>query len=112
MSWPLEPAPYDLLADPGYGSPLLRVQVKTCTSKSGGTWLCWITRHEYSRDAGSKRRANYPPDALDVLAVVDGDGSVYLIPFDLVAHQSTVTPRAYSAYQVANLRLGAEVDGV
>ena len=40
-----------------------------------------------------------------MLAVVDGDGGIYLIPYDLVAGQSTVTLRAYERYRVARLSL-------
>jgi hypothetical protein len=104
VSWPLEPAPYDLLVDPGDGAAL-RVQVKTCTSQQAGAWVCWITRSEYVGGPAGKRRAVYPADSLDVLAVVDGDLQVYLLPFSLVAQQRTVTVRAYEAYRVGGLSL-------
>jgi hypothetical protein len=107
VSWPLEPAFYDLLADPGDGTPILRVQVKTCTSRQGDAWMCWTGRTTYAPVLGGKRRVRYPPDALDVLAVVDGDLAVYLIPFALVAGQTTVTPRAYSQFRAGILSLAA-----
>jgi len=109
VSWPLEPACYDLLADAGDGTSILRIQVKTCTSRQGDAWMCWTGRSTYAPVPGGKRRVLYPPDALDVLAVVDGDLTVYLIPFPLVAAQATVTPRAYAQYRVAGLDLHKDV---
>ena len=105
VSWPLEPAIYDLLADPGDGSPIVRIQVKTCTSRQGDAWTCRTARSTYASVPGGKKRVLYPPDALDVLAVVDGDLAVYLIPFTLVATQATATPRAYSQFRVGSLSL-------
>lgn len=112
VSWPLESACYDLLADPGDGTSILRVQVKTCTSRQGDAWMCWTGRSTYAQVPGGKRRVLYPPDALDVLAVVDGDLAVYLIPFALVSAQSTVTPRAHAQYRVAQLELKPDVAGL
>lgn len=43
VSWPLEPVTYDLVVDlRPHG--LQRVQVKTATSKTAGSWVAWITR--------------------------------------------------------------------
>lgn len=84
VSWPLQPAPYDLLVEPAGGGSPVRVQVKTCTRKQGGTWLCWITRSTYAAVPGGKRRLSYESSEIDVLAVVDGDLSIYLIPYSLV----------------------------
>ena len=105
VSWPLQAAPYDLIAESSDHLSLARVQVKTCTRKQAGAWLCWITRSEYADVPGGKRRVAYAIDDVDVLAVVDGDLQVYLIPFALVAGQSTVTPRAYDTYRVAGVAL-------
>lgn len=104
VAWPLEPAPYDLLVE-RLGGQLLRVQVKTCTTRQGGSWICWITRSTYAAVPGGKSRVRYDPADVDVLAVVDGDHAVTLIPFPLVAAQSTVTLSAYADYRVARLDL-------
>ncbi|MCU1587280.1 MAG: hypothetical protein JWN31_773 [Frankiales bacterium] len=62
VSWPLEPAFYDLLADPGDSAPILRVPVKTCTSRQGEAWTCWTGRSTYAyeeyRVAGLELRAS------------------------------------------------------
>ena len=108
VAWPLQPTHYDLLVDDPSASWLMRVQVKTCTRKArGGAWECWITRSQYASAPGGKRRVAYSEDEIDVLAVVDGDLQVCLIPFALVAAQSTVTPRAYDAYRVAGVSLAS-----
>lgn len=109
-SWPLQPAPYDLIAEsaaptPGAGARFSRVRVKTCTRKQAGAWLCWITRSEYCDAPGGKRRVAYTSDQVDELAVVDGDLQVYVIPFALVAGQSTLTPRAHDRFRVAGVAL-------
>ena len=107
VAWPLEPAPYDLVVERADGV-MLRVQVKTCTTRQGGSWICWITRSTYAAVPGGKTRVRYATSDVDVLAVVDGDGAVYLIPFDVVAHQSTVTLRAYRSYLAARLEIAPD----
>ena len=104
VSWPLEPAPYDLLAEAPDGA-VVRVQVKTCTTRQGGTWICWITRSAYAAVPGGKTRTRYGAADVDVLAVVDGECGVHLIPFARVADHSTVTLRAYAEFRVARLVL-------
>jgi hypothetical protein len=106
VSWPLEPAPYDLLADPGAQAGIVRVQVKTCTTQQHGNWICWVMRSEYAAVPGGKRRTSYNVDAIDVLAVVDGALQVYLLPFGLVAGKTAVTLRAFEEYRVGALALG------
>lgn len=105
VSWPLEPAPYDLLAEEPRGEGLLRVQVKTCTSKQAGNWVCWITRSMYAPVPGGKRRIGYDVADVDVLGVVDGELNAYLIPFALVAGQTAVTLMAYSRFRVGSVNL-------
>jgi hypothetical protein len=80
VSWPLEPAAYDLVVDTG--DRRLRVQVKTCSRQIAGSWNCAITRSEYADVAGGKRRAWYTAEEIDAFAVVDGDGEIYFIPVD------------------------------
>ena len=101
VSWPLEPAPYDLLVDTG--TRLMRVQVKTCTRMTGGSWVCSLTRSEYADVAGGKRRAWYSPEDIDVFAIVDGEGEVYWIPVARVDGQATVSLRRYGAFRVPRL---------
>jgi hypothetical protein len=98
VSWPLEPARYDLLVEQPDGGPLQRVQVKTCTTKQYDNWICWITRSTYASVPGGKRRVDYDASDVDVLGVVDGDLNAYLIPFAEVAGQTAVTLRAYERW--------------
>jgi hypothetical protein len=101
VSWPLEPASYDLLVDTG--CRLLRAQVKTCTRRAGGSWVCSVTRSEYADASGGKRRAWYSPEEIDVFAIVDGDGEVYWIPLQDVIGQANLSLRRYGAYRVPRL---------
>ena len=109
VSWPLHAAEYDVLAESADGSTLLRVQVKTCTSRPDGAWRTWITRSQYAAVPGGKRRVAYAPSAVDVLAIVAGDLNVYLIPYRLVVGLSTVAPAAYEAFRVAGVSLAQEL---
>ena len=104
VSWPLEPAVYDLVVDTG--ERLLRVQVKTTSRRSGGSWACSITRSEYAAVAGGKRSVRYTPQEVDAFAVVDGQGDVYVIPIDDVAGLTNLSLRRYAGYRIP--RLGQE----
>lgn len=103
VSWPLEPAAYDLVVDAG--GRLLRVQVKTSSRQVGGSWTCSITRSEYADVAGGKRRVRYTTDEVDIFAVVDGAGEVYVIPIDDVAGLTNLSMRRYDAYRIPRLPL-------
>lgn len=98
VSWPLEPAPYDLLVDSG-ASGLQRIQVKTTTVRSRGTWVCDVSRSTYV-PGGTKRRALYGPDEVDAFGVVDGDLQVHLIPARLVVGSSSLSLRKYAAFRI------------
>lgn len=99
VSWPLEPAIYDLLVDTG-PTGIQRVQVKTCTYQLAGSWVCRITRSEYADAPGGKRRVHYSPDEIDYFAIVDGDLAVYLIPAAVLAGLGTICVRKYAAFEV------------
>lgn len=98
ISWPLEPAVYDLVVDTG--DRLLRVQVKTSTHWVGGSWQCAITRSEYADVPGGKRKVCYSSDQIDVFAIVDGEEQVYVIPVDDIAGMTNLTLRRYLAYRI------------
>lgn len=90
VSWPLEPVAYDLVVDAG-PSGLLRVQVKTATSKMDGSWVAWITRGD---------RVPYSREEVDWFGVVDGELAVYMIPIDVVEGQASVHLRHYQDYRL------------
>lgn len=107
VSWPLEPAPYDLLvesrASGSAAARLSRVQVKTATRRQSGTYICFLTRSRYVAESRWAQREKYPPDAVDHFGVVDGDLSVYLIPYAVVADRSAIHVRQYAQFLVGRL---------
>lgn len=97
VSWPLEPAVYDLLVDVS-GRRTQRVQVKTTTRQVDGTWHCTLTRSSVSASAG-----RYSLDDIDYFGIVDGDHVVYLVPAAVVGGLASIYTRAYRQYRVARL---------
>ena len=97
VSWPLEPAVYDLLVDVS-GTSAQRVQVKTTTRKVDGTWHCTLTRSSSSVADG-----RYSLDDIDYFGIVDGDHVVYLLPAAVVGGLASIYTRAYQDYRVARL---------
>lgn len=98
ISWPLEPAVYDLLIDTGRS--LLRVQVKTTTWRLHGAFACKITR----RSGGEKTW--YTKDDIDYFGVVDGDQQVYMIPVEVVDGTGTIIVRQYDAFRISAFPVG------
>lgn len=98
VSWPLEPAVYDLVVDTG---ELLRVQVKTTTVAADGTWVCSLTH------AARSRRAWYTSDQIDCFGVVDPHLDVYMIPVPVVDGRANIYLRRYEAYRLQR-RWGGE----
>lgn len=102
VSWPLEPVPYDLVVDSG--TPRMsRVQVKTATRRAGGTYICFITRSRYVPQSRWPHREKYSREAVDAFGIVDGDLSVYMIPFDVVGDRSAIHVRRYERFLVGRL---------
>lgn len=91
VSWPLEPAAYDLVVDAG---SLLRVQVKTTTWRSDGEWACKVTH------AQSGRKAWYTDAEIDYFGIVDGDLQVFMVPVAVLAGLGTVVVRHYDAFRL------------
>jgi hypothetical protein len=97
VSWPIEPAPYDLLVEGGDGG-LHRVQVKTTTVRSGSGWVCDVSRSTYV-PGGTKKRAHYDPDEVDVFGIVDGDLAVYFIPARLAIGTTSLSLAKYAGFR-------------
>jgi hypothetical protein len=101
VSFPAEPAVYDLLVDTPEG--LMRVQVKSTTSKrkNGEGWAVGVGHHP---DTHSKRGRvlAYSPDEIDLFFVMDGDMTMYLIPSRAIAGRVTLLLRTYRKYRVGN----------
>lgn len=105
VCWPLEPTTYDLLVThPGASAE--RVQVKTTTYRTGGSWVCSVSRSRYT-PGGRKERVAYEPSEIDVYAVVDGDLGVYLIPSGQLVGARRVSLRRFAAHRVETPWSGA-----
>lgn len=91
VSWPLEPAVYDLLVR--RDSAFERVQVKTTSRRAGRTWVVRLTR-------SSQGQRPYDVADIDSFAVVDGDLHVYLIPAAVVGGLQAVHVSAYAGYRL------------
>jgi hypothetical protein len=102
ISWPLEPAPYDLLVTRASETPS-RVQVKTTANREAGTWVCSLTRHAYSPKKRWHERQVYDLTEIDSFGVVDGDLGIYLIPAAVVGGLSAIHLRRYSRYRLGAL---------
>lgn len=86
VSWPLEPARYDLIVD--LNGRLVRVQVKTTTHRQEGRWTVWLS-------STSPSRTTYSPDDVDAFYVIDGSLNHYWIPFERVGGLQAVALTAY-----------------
>lgn len=102
VSWPLEPAPYDLLVTKA-NNPPSRVQVKTSARRDAGTWVCSLTRHAYAAGKRWPDRQVYDLDEVDFFGVVDGDLAIYMIPAAVVGGLSAIHVRRYSRYRLGAL---------
>ncbi|QAY70925.1 group I intron-associated PD-(D/E)XK endonuclease [Xylanimonas protaetiae] len=91
VSWPLEPCRYDLVVDSGV--KVRRVQVKTTTTRDGGSWKVYLS------SAQRERRA-YSPDEIDDFFVIDGDLNYYLIPLEAVGGLLAVHLSSYGQFRL------------
>jgi hypothetical protein len=100
VSFPAEPAVYDLLVDAPDG--ISRVQVKTTTFWTKYGWAVGVGHHP---DTHAKRRGHrvaYDPDVIDLFFIIDGDLTMYLIPSRAIAGRLQVVLRTYKKYIVGN----------
>lgn len=98
-SFPVEPAPFDVLASTPDG--VKRIQVKTTTTKNRGSWLARVGRRPHS--AGNRAPlVPYDPDEIDLFFIVDGDLNMYLIPSRDIAGRTSILVRAYQRYLIGN----------
>ncbi|HWV77483.1 MAG TPA: hypothetical protein VN027_09290 [Isoptericola sp.] len=94
VSWPLEPARYDLLVTTRSGTR--RVQVKTTTTRAGATWKVYL-----STSRGERR--TYDPDEIDEFFVIDGELRQYLIPASVVGGLHAIHVGSYARYRLPTL---------
>jgi hypothetical protein len=112
VSFPIEPAEYDLLAHSPRG--LEKVQVKTTTFSGKDGWMVTVGHHPDTHSRKGYLLA-YDPDAIDMFFIVDGDMTMYLIPSRVIAGRVAILLRTYRKYIIGNasglLALPAAVDG-
>ncbi|MGZ4452327.1 MAG: group I intron-associated PD-(D/E)XK endonuclease [Nocardioides sp.] len=99
VSWPLEPARYDLLVALPDG--FARVQVKTTTFRTEHSWRAWLS-------TTGRTRSVYDPDDIDYFFVIDGDLIQYLIPAAAVGGLHAITLSSYETFRVESYR-GPEI---
>jgi hypothetical protein len=94
VSWPLEPCRYDLLVmSAGHVN---RVQVKTATVRTGGSWTVWLST------TGATRSAQDPHD-IDYFFVIAADLSYFLIPVAAVGGLHAIRLSAYEDFRISSL---------
>lgn len=93
VSWPLEPARYDLLVE--RDQQLQRVQVKTTSVRAKNAWQVWLS-------TTGRTRNTYDPDHVDLFFVVDGDMSLYVIPVEVVGGLHAITLSGYQGFRVGS----------
>jgi PD-(D/E)XK endonuclease len=102
VSLPIEPAVYDLVVD--MGQRFIKIQVKSSSTRSGGVGFArtgYDSSRPGSKSGGYARRAPYEPGEIDFFFVVLGDGSMYLLPYDVIGRSMTVRLRQrYKAFNV------------
>ena len=107
VSFPFEPAAYDLLVDtPGR---IAAVQVKTTTNFTKNGWDVSVGHHPDTHAKKGGYLLAYDPDVIDLFFIIDGDMTMYLIPSLALAGRVRVVLRTYRKYIVGNARglLGA-----
>jgi hypothetical protein len=94
VSWPLEPCRYDLVVSAG--RRVRRVQVKTTTTRAGGTWKVYLS-------TSRQGRTTYSADEIDDFFIIDGDLNFYVIPIGVVAGLHAIHLSAYEHHRVDRL---------
>lgn len=101
VSFPIEPAIYDLLV--AFPDGIKRVQVKTSTSDAGYGWQACVGHRPYTTmDLGPV--APYDPHDIDYFFIIDGDLAMYLIPCRVIAGHAGILLSAYQDYIVGDAR--------
>lgn len=101
-SLPIEPVPFDLIANTPTG--LCRVQVKSTTFKDAcGGYLARIGKR---RPNGSKgeRLLPYRTDEIDHFFIVDAEFNLYFIPVGEIGGKTSIILRAWDQYRCGNAR--------
>jgi hypothetical protein len=101
LSFPIEPAVYDLLVSMPDG--IKRVQVKTTTSYLHG-WVARVGRRPYS-PGNNGLMTPYDPAEIDWFFVIDGDFTLYLVPSRVIAGRVQILLTSYKEFIVGSIAL-------
>ncbi|CCH16981.1 group I intron-associated PD-(D/E)XK endonuclease [Micromonospora lupini] len=92
VSLPVEPAVYDLIVDSPEG--LDRVQVKSSAAANRSVQFSrtlYDKTQTGSRSTGHYTRKPYEPGEIDYFFVVMADGSMYLLPYEVIGRSMQIT---------------------
>ncbi|NYF59472.1 group I intron-associated PD-(D/E)XK endonuclease [Micromonospora purpureochromogenes] len=90
VSLPVEPATYDLIVDSPNGLDRIQVKSSTTTSRTVKfTRTVYDNQQPGRTSTGYFRSAPYEPDETDYFFVVLGDGSMYVLPYEVIGRRST-----------------------
>lgn len=96
VSVPVEPAPYDLVVD--VDGQFYRIQVK---STSTDRHIVALDSTRYRKELGRSIQLPYEDGLFDYWFIVSGDGTMYLLPFGVLAGKSQVNlARRYAEFVV------------
>ena len=101
VSFPIEPALFDLLAAMPGGVKRVQVKTTTCNTKDG--WMVSVGRRPYS-PGNRAGLVPYDPEEIDYFFIVDGELRLYLIPSRALAGRVQVLLRNYAQFAVGSLR--------
>lgn len=97
VSFPVEPAVYDLLCE--FPDGIKRIQVKTTTVSGADGWQVSVG-HKRREQSRSRRCVPYELGEIDVFFILDGDLNMYVIPAVALAGAVRVPLRGYGNYIV------------
>jgi hypothetical protein len=100
VSFPVEPAAYDLLVEASLR--INAVQVKTTTHYFKDSWLVTVGHHPDTH-ARKGHLLAYDPDVIDLFFIIDGNMTMYLIPSRALAGRVRVLLRTYKKYIVGTV---------
>ena len=101
VSIPVEPTPYDLLAESDEG--LQRVQVKTTCGDTVGVTRVKYGLRSYPSSGKYGGRRPYSADEIDLFFIYTATGAMYLIPVTAVKGMTRLALTRYAGYRLSGL---------
>lgn len=107
VSVPIEPAPYDLIAESDRGLQRIQVKSSSMRQRGSGSFLAKLTHTAYVPGAarnsrGCYRQVPYRPGVIDFFFIITADGGRYLIPAQALEGATCVSLSGrYDSFKVA-----------